>query len=125
MIGDTLFLRQVHPDFIQNGEVTSRAFRPTRKDQGKLSVYDGDQITPDASWEHYTQVLNRSSIGVVAVTALECSSEGVQAYVDGVDYPEHAVIDFTSIASNSKVRYASKQLALKAKARGWLHGPIL
>ncbi|OQC41352.1 MAG: hypothetical protein BWX66_00754 [Deltaproteobacteria bacterium ADurb.Bin058] len=42
----TLLLRQIHPDFIQNQRVSSQAFRPTPKDERKLSVYDGDLITP-------------------------------------------------------------------------------
>ena len=121
---DTLFLRQVHPNFIQDGIITSQAFRPTPNDLGKLSCYDRDQITPEKSWEHYTQVLRRDSAGVVAVTVLECLRVCTQAYVDGVGYPEHAVIDYSNLSSNSKVRDASKRLARKARFRGWLHGPI-
>ena len=120
----TLMLRQVHPDFIQQGCVTSQAFRPTPKDQGKPSVYDGDQIDSEPSWKHYTQVLRRKSVGVVAVTVLECSQVGTQAYVDGVGFPEHAVIDFTGLPSNSKIKNAAKHLTRKARKRGWQYGPI-
>ena len=55
MTGDTLLLRQIHPSFVQDGRVTSQAFRPTPKDDAQLSAYDGDQITPVAAWLNYTQ----------------------------------------------------------------------
>jgi hypothetical protein len=57
MQSDTLLLRQIHPGFIQNGRVTSQAFRPTPKDKKKLSVYDGDKIDPEAAYRHYTEEL--------------------------------------------------------------------
>jgi len=50
-------LRQIHPGFVQDGRPSSQAFRPTPKDEQKLSVYDGDQITPANAFEHYTQAL--------------------------------------------------------------------
>ncbi len=53
MTEKTLLLRQIHPLFIQEGRVTSQAFRPTPKDQKKLSVYDGDLITAERSWVHF------------------------------------------------------------------------
>lgn len=121
---DTLLLRQVHKDFIDDGNPTSQAFRPTPKDQRKLSVYDGDQITPFKSWEHYTQQQNLPSAGVLAVTVRECEDENISAYLDGVGFPEHAVIDFGQLASNSQVRNVSKRLARRAKTRGWMYGPI-
>ena len=51
MTGTTLLLRQIHPSFVQDGRVTSQAFRPTPKDESLLSVYDGDQITPEGGVE--------------------------------------------------------------------------
>ena len=39
---ETLFLRQIHPTFVQNGRPTSQAFRPTPKDENQLSVYNGE-----------------------------------------------------------------------------------
>lgn len=65
---ETLLLRQINPSFIQNGRVTSQAFRPTPKDENKLSVYDGDQITPEDSWRHFTLNPLCSSAGVMAVS---------------------------------------------------------
>jgi hypothetical protein len=67
MTGTTLLLRQVHPSFVQAGRVTSQAFRPTPKDESLLSVYDGDQITAENSWSHFTSQNNCRSVGVMAV----------------------------------------------------------
>ena len=44
MTDSTMLLRQIHPAFVQADQATSQAFRPTPKDDGKLSVYDGDKI---------------------------------------------------------------------------------
>lgn len=49
MTPQTQLLRQIHPNFVQAGRVTSQAFRPTPKDENHLSVYDGDQIQPEAA----------------------------------------------------------------------------
>jgi catechol 2,3-dioxygenase-like lactoylglutathione lyase family enzyme len=49
----TLLLRQIHPHFVKLGRPTSAAVRPTPKDEHKLSVYDGDLITPAAAYAHY------------------------------------------------------------------------
>ena len=56
MNNETLLLRQIHPSFIQAGHITSQAFRPTPKDQNKLSVYDGDQISAEDAWQHSRQI---------------------------------------------------------------------
>lgn len=39
--------RQVHPSWVQDGRATSQAFKPTPKDNGRLSVYDGDQMVAE------------------------------------------------------------------------------
>lgn len=56
MNNDTSLLRQIHSTFIISGgvSVTSQAFRPSPKDEKKLSVYDGDQFSAEESWNHYT-----------------------------------------------------------------------
>jgi hypothetical protein len=45
--GEILF-RQIHPEFMDNGEPTSQGFGPTAKDEGKLSV-DRSAITDPKS----------------------------------------------------------------------------
>ncbi|HTU92121.1 MAG TPA: hypothetical protein VMF69_18710 [Gemmataceae bacterium] len=120
MTDATLLLRQIHPSFVQAGFATSQAFRPTPKDESKLSVYDGDQIAAEASWLHYTTQLQRLSVGTVAVTVAECAAENLPARPDPEPFPEHTVIDFSGL-TDKQCRAKSKKLQAKAQARGWLH----
>lgn len=120
MIPDTLLLRQVHPAWVQQGRVTSQVFRPTPKDRKRLSVYDGDQITPENSWRHYTTGMGYSSIGVMAVAVVECSQLQLATRLDPEPFPEHAVIDFDGYSENETKR-KSKQLKEFAQLRGWLY----
>jgi len=122
MTGATLLLRQVHPSFIQAGRVTSQAFRPTPKDRSLLSVYDGDQITAEASWTHFTGQDGCTSAGVLGMTVGECAAEGLPARPDPEPFPEHAVIDFTGLTDN-QIEKKGKKLKAKAEARGWLYQP--
>jgi hypothetical protein len=123
MNGTTVLLRQIHPSFIQAGFATSQAFRPTPKDESVLSVYDGDQITANASFLHYTEILKLSSVGTLGLTMDECVSEGLTVRPDPltepVPFPEHAVIDFTNF-NDKQCKKISKQLQAKSQVRGWL-----
>jgi hypothetical protein len=114
----TLLLRQVHPTFVQQGRITSQVFKPSTKDNNELSVYDGDQISADAAWRHYTENLHLASAGVVAVAVAECVENGLQARLDPRRFPEHAVISFVGIAT-SQFEKVAKRLKLAAERRGW------
>ena len=72
MTPDTLLFRQVNPGWIREGRVTSQAFKPTAKDEKKLSVYDGDQVTAQQAYVHYTSRLGLPSVGVMAVNVPLC-----------------------------------------------------
>lgn len=117
---ETLLYRQIHPDFVQNGRPTSQAFRPTPKDENKLSVYDGDKIQPKASWEHYTGTLGLSSTGVMAISNAECTAQLLAVNADGIPFPEHCSIDFSGL-TESVIKRAAKILAQFAVTRGWLY----
>ena len=116
----TPLLRQIHPSFIQNGRVTSQAFRPTPKDENQLSVYDGDRITPEASWRHFTADPLCRSAGVMAVRYGECAEQDIPVIADGVPFPEHAYLDFAGFGKGETERKA-KVLARHAQERGWLY----
>lgn len=119
MNSQTLLLRQIHPSFVQQGRVTSQAFRPTPKDEMKLSVYDGDQITPEEAFEHFTTVLQQLSVGELAVTVSECKSLDLKVEADPEPFPEHAIIDFTGLGRKD-VESKGKKLKSIADTRGWL-----
>lgn len=100
------------------GRVTSQAFRPTPKDQHKLSVYDGDQVTPSASYKHYVG-RRLESAGVMAVTVEECAREGLDARPSPEVFKEHAEIDFSGLNSK-QCETKGKKLRSYAESRGWL-----
>lgn len=118
MTSDTLLLRQINPAWVQQGRVTSQAFKPTLKDNKQLSVYDGDQMTAEDSWVHYTEELGYSSVGVMGVSVEECQSLDLIAELDPKPFPAHAVIKFDG-CSNSQIERKAKSLKKAAKVRGW------
>lgn len=118
----TLLYRQVNPGWVINGDVNSQTFMPTKKDEGLLSVYDGDKITPNASWRHFNNYLGFDSAGVVAVSVAECEDLQLPAIPDPTPFPEHAVIDFTGLSRRMRERKADS-LKMAANARGWLYRP--
>lgn len=116
----TLLLRQVHPSFMQGNRPSSQVFRPSPKDECKLSVYDGEQISPADAFLHYTEELKFSSCGVLAVSVSECASIDLPASLDPEPFPEHAVIDFSACSKSSAEKKAKKLRAL-AEKRDWLY----
>jgi hypothetical protein len=120
MTDDTMVYRQIHPSFVQDGFPTSQAFRPTPKDESKLSVYDGDQIAAEDAWRHYTQQLDLASVGVMGLSISDCMAESLAVKADPEPFPEHAVIDFSGLGDKDS-RRKSKKLQAKAVRRGWLH----
>lgn len=119
MTHDTLLLRQVHPTFVQQGRVTSQAFRPTPKDEHRLSTYDGDRIEPQPAWQHYTGTLGFASVGVMAVTCGDCTGMNLAVVPDPEPFPEHVLIDFSAFGKN-EVEKLAKKLKARAEDRGWL-----
>ena len=123
MTDKTLLLRQVHPTFIQNGEIGVVAFRPNDSDHGHLSVYDGDKIALDASFRHWTDTLKKKSVGVLAVSFEECASVELPAVSSPMEDNEaHAHIDFTDYEKKDQ-RTKTKALLQFALARQWVYQP--
>lgn len=120
MTAETLLLRQVHPNFVQNGFASSVAFRPNESDNGLMSVYDCDLITAEDAWVHFTSVLLKKSAGVTALSVGECMAESLPPRPDTQPFPEHAVVDFTKV-DEKLWRSKSKKLQAKALPRGWCH----
>lgn len=116
----TLLLRQVNPSFIQEGKITSQVFRPTPKDEKKLSVYDNDKITPEEAFNHFCSQPNCHSCGVMAVSMEECKSQDLPVIEDGTPIPAHCSIDFEAFSENQICKKA-KLLKRAAENRGWLY----
>jgi hypothetical protein len=120
MRNETLLHRQINPSWIQEGRVTSQAFKPTSKDKKQLSVYDGDQISAEEAWHHYTESLHFLSAGVMAVVVSECQDLELEVKPDPEPFPEHAIIDFSDLP-NVQIEKKAKNLREYAQARGYLY----
>ena len=121
MNDQTLLLRQVHPNFLPEGALSSQAFYPFPKDDGRLSVYDGDQISAEASYHHYTVDLGYSSAGVWGMNCGEVASISLTSQPDPItNSPAHACIDFGRRV-DKECRKLAKKLKELAVARGCLH----
>ena len=127
MTDDTLLHRQVHPHFIVNDKISSQVFsvsiastvfKPTLKDEGKLSVYNGDKYTAEQSYEHYEYL----SAGVVSVSKKECTSEELECTEDNNPFDGHSYINFEGL-SNNQIEKKAKKLKSLAVKRGWQYGP--
>ena len=119
----TVLLRQIHPNFYPAGELSSQAFIPFPKDDGKLSVYDGDKITASASYDHYTKVLQYESCSVWGGTCEEVFSVGLAGASDPLeDFPSHSIVDFGT-RSEKDCRKLAKRLKALALQRGCLFLP--
>jgi len=118
---DSLLLRQVHPNFLKDGQLSSQAFFPFPKDKGKLSVYDGKLISPAESFEHYTEKLSYQSVGVWGISDAEVIASGLTSEPDPLpESPAHALINFGK-ASDKECRKLAKKLKTFALARGILY----
>lgn len=119
MTPDTLLLRQIHPSFVQDGRVTSQAFRPTPKDEFLLSVDDGDRVNAEACWQRFIASPACNSIGVQAVSLAECTTQELPVIEDGAPHPEHCSVDFTAF-DKKVIEKKSKLLRAQAETRSWL-----
>ena len=79
MNAQSLLPRQIHPSWIQSGQPSSLAFKPSKKDDNLLSVYDADCITAEDAYLHYTATLRLGSACVFGLTVYECIDEGLSA----------------------------------------------
>lgn len=121
MNDETLLLRQIHPGFLRDGAVTSQAFRPTPKDDDRLSCDDNDKISAEAAWCRHTAQNLRSS-GVQGVTSGECKAQMLRVDPDATPHPEHVSILFGGL-SHSQREKISKRLREHAATRDWLFQP--
>lgn len=117
-----LLLRQVHPTFIQDNRVTSQAFKPTPKDENKLSVSRSSKTTAEKAHKHYTKTLKLESACVMAVSVSEIIAHQKLQLEDnpisGANADQsHALVDYTALTSSEKDKVA-KKLAANARARG-------
>ncbi len=122
---DELLYRQVNPVLVDDGRVTSQAFRPGNEDGGLMSVHRGSKTTPELAFKLHTEQKKRRSLGVLCVSTAEAGQVGLDAYddeeVEPVADPAHAAVDFRPYPDRKKVEKLGKKLRDLARVRGWLH----
>lgn len=121
-----LLFRQVHPNFIVDGQLSSAPFRPTPKDGDKLSVDRSAIATAAESHALYTSN-GFSSVAVYALNVKEFQDEAVRCVADPVPAseqqaanPAHAYADYSGHGS-AKQKTIAQRLKIKAVARGRQH----
>jgi hypothetical protein len=124
---DELLWRNAHPDWLVDGELTSQAFRPTPKDQKKLSSTRESKVAAEANFKEYTEEFSLESIGVWAVTVGEAQDQTIPAIYDehSPTIPSpcltgHTSLDFTAVSNNQAKRIGGR-LRDRAEERGKQH----
>jgi hypothetical protein len=120
----TLLLRQVHPNWVQGTVIssqvfTSQTFKPTAKDNGLLSVYNGDAFDASDAHDHFVNTTGFVSKGVIAVTKSECETAPIDVIEDNDPFDGHCSLDYRDM-SNGQVNNIAKKLRTYAQQRGWL-----
>lgn len=116
-------LRQLHPSWRQGERITSQLFKPTRKDEGRLSADRGSKVSCDVAYETHRSN-GHPSDGVYAVTVGEVRDEAkLTSYDDPQpEKPAHAYVDMTGL-TNRQADAAAGLLRDLAVGRGCLHPP--
>src|SRR5690554_7803013 len=121
MDSNNKLFRQVHPSFVQGDSVSSQVFssqtfRPTPKDDNKLSVYNESVFTAKESYEHF-QNQGYISAGVVGVSKKECDSESLPVHEDNEPFEGHCSIDYSGLETGA-IKKKAKKLKNYASKRG-------
>lgn len=119
---DEVQFRQVHPNWMEEGEPSRLAFIPTRKDEGKLSLDRSATTSAKASFTDFREQGLKSD-AVFGLTPAEFADapNSVKCYSSPLDNnPHHSHAEFTEL-SNSQKKSKSQSLRLQALARGKLH----
>jgi len=133
MEDNTLLHRQVHPTWVVNNKVSSQTFEaeskmeiasltfiPSPKDEGKLSVYNGEKHSAKEAFMHYTEQ-GFQSCGVVSVLVSECKEINLPCTEDNHPFDGHSYIDYTNEPSKGSIKNKAQKLKKKATDRNWTY----
>jgi hypothetical protein len=120
---DEFLYRQVHPNWIEDGQPSSQAFKPTKKDEGMLSIALGSKTTAEGAFLHHTQTLELASGGTWAVTVAEVATVDLSSFEQPRENsPAHGFIDFRDLARKA-IESKAKLLLARARDRGCMYQP--
>lgn len=124
---DEVLWRNAHPDWIQDGKLTSQVFRPTPKDDKKLSTAREYVVSAEDHFMEFTENCGLASAGVWALSVGEVEDERLRAIYDenAPSAPDprlkgHTSLDFTSVSKNQAKRIGGR-LRDRAEDRGLQH----
>lgn len=123
--GAELLWRQVNPQFVHHGQLTSQAFRPSSRDAGRLSVSRATRQTAEGAHHFYVTILHRLSCGTWAVSVDDVHDVGSRSIHDEHAAtappppcpPGHTSIDLRPFGQ-SRVKKMASKLSLAANRRG-------
>lgn len=124
-----VLFRQIHPSQLEaNGEPWSQCFKPSPKDEGKLSLDRSSKVKAHESFENF--IANGfESAAVFGLTVEEFSAESIECVSDPIEKtdslaanPAHAYADYQH-HSQPKQKLIAKRLKAAAVKRGCLHSP--
>lgn len=114
---DELLFRQVHPTWIVDGVPSSQTFKPTPKDEGKLSIALASKIDAEGAYRHHIEVLKLASVGSWAVTVAEVTEAELNSFEEPLDdSPAHGFVDYRGLARRPTEK-AAKVLLARMRAR--------
>lgn len=126
-----LVWRNANPDWIDNGILSSQAFRPFNKDDPMLSSARENKVTAEAHFKEFTEVLENQSVGIWAISVNEIQDMGLRAIYDAESDTApspcpvgHTSIDFREIGNSGRRKISSK-LRDRAQSRGRQHPSLL
>lgn len=120
---DLILLRNVHPNFVDNGRAGSGGFTPSAEHDYCLSVDFHTLSSPKESRDRHEKDFGLLSGGVFGLTVSEFEDHSVECRADPiVKNSAHALADFTKVqaTSVSQVRKTGRKLAAIATQRGQL-----
>ncbi|MGH9918540.1 MAG: hypothetical protein ACRD6W_06710 [Nitrososphaerales archaeon] len=129
---DELLYRQIHPSWIDRGQLTPMAFFPGDGDDGRLSIALSSRTTPEAAFTTHTVTFRLKSAGTVGILVGEVEDPSVTAAASGYELrayghpiegdPAHGYIDFGELGDKRR-RAVARLLMRKARDRGWRYQP--
>jgi hypothetical protein len=101
---EEILYRQIHPSFLEGGEPSSQPFRPTPKDENKLSTDRASIVSAQQSYDLFTNGNGFSSAGVYGLTVGEFSAEKIDCIPDPIEptntrkaNPAHCFADYSPL----------------------------
>lgn len=125
-----LLWRQVNPQFFDNGQVTSQAFRPNSGDANLISTSRQSKQDAKGAYDFHTTILGLESAGTWSVSVFDVTSAGARAIDDSESGsappppcpPGHTSIDVRPYGKGTCRRIGSK-LSEAANLRGRQYPP--